>query len=109
MSARNTSTSAGQVVAEGPPGVVETAFVRYLRVHRDAATSRPGVQRTTSDMCPSPQARDAMHFFHDDEAASVALPRSESINSSDRDDDLQMLANRVEPMRGHREHFNPGG
>jgi hypothetical protein len=50
-----------------------------------------------------------MHFFHDDEAASVALLRSESINVSDRDDDLQMLANRVAPMRGHHEHFNPGG
>lgn len=53
-------------------------------------------------------AENYMHFFHNDDAAPVMVLESENIHFSDKDDDLQMLVNRVDSMRGHREHLNRG-
>ncbi|WP_153109701.1 deoxynucleoside kinase [Propionivibrio limicola] len=48
-------------------------------------------------------------FFHAYDAAPVMVVNSEHLNFVDSDDDFQLLVQRIEAMRGHREYFNRGG
>ena len=47
-------------------------------------------------------------FFHNYDAAPVMVVNSENLNFVDKDDDFQLLVERIEAMRGHREYFNRG-
>lgn len=47
-------------------------------------------------------------FFHSYDAAPVMVVNSENLNFVDNDDDFQLLIQRIESMRGHREYFNRG-
>ena len=47
-------------------------------------------------------------FFHNYDAAPVMIVNSENLNLVDHDDDLQLLFQRIESMRGPREYFNRG-
>lgn len=47
-------------------------------------------------------------FFHGYDAAPVIVVNSENLNFVDNDDDFQLLVQRIEAMRGHREYFNKG-
>ena len=47
-------------------------------------------------------------FFHNYEAAPVMIVNSERLNFVDSNDDFQLLIQRIESMRGHREYFNRG-
>lgn len=47
-------------------------------------------------------------FFHNYDAAPVMVVNSEHLNFVDSDDDFQLLVQRLESMRGHREYFNRG-
>ena len=47
-------------------------------------------------------------FFHSYDAAPVMVVNSENLNFVDNDDDFQLLVQRIESMRGHREYFNRG-
>lgn len=47
-------------------------------------------------------------FFHDYTAAPVMIVNSENLNFVDNTDDFQLLVQRIEAMRGHREYFNRG-
>jgi len=47
-------------------------------------------------------------FFHSYDAAPVMVVNSENLNFVDNDDDFQLLVQRIEAMRGHREYFNRG-
>lgn len=47
-------------------------------------------------------------FFHNYEAAPVLVVNSENLNFVDSTDDFQLLVQRIESMRGHREYFNRG-
>lgn len=47
-------------------------------------------------------------FFHNYTAAPVMVVNAEHLNFVDSDDDFQLLVQRVEAMRGHREYFNRG-
>ena len=47
-------------------------------------------------------------FFHDYTAAPVMVVNSEHLNFIDQPDDFQLLIQRIEGMRGHREYFNRG-
>lgn len=49
-----------------------------------------------------------MRFFHNYSAAPVMVVNSENLNFADRDDDFQLLVQRIEAMRGPREYFNRG-
>ena len=40
--------------------------------------------------------------------APVMIVNSEHLNFVDNDDDFQLLLQRIETMRGHREYFNRG-
>lgn len=47
-------------------------------------------------------------FFHNFTAAPVMVVNAEHLNFVDNDDDFQLLVQRIESMRGHREYFNRG-
>ncbi len=47
-------------------------------------------------------------FFHHFEAAPVLIVNSEHLNLAERDDDLELLLERIERMRGRREVFSVG-
>jgi deoxyadenosine/deoxycytidine kinase len=47
-------------------------------------------------------------FFHNYEAAPVMVVNSENLNFVDSTEDFQLLVQRIESMRGHREYFNRG-
>jgi len=47
-------------------------------------------------------------FFHNYTAAPVMVVNAEHLNFVDNDDDFQLLIQRIESMRGHREYFNRG-
>ena len=47
-------------------------------------------------------------FFHNYDAAPVMVVNSENLNFVDSNDDFQLLVQRIEAMRGHREYFNRG-
>lgn len=47
-------------------------------------------------------------FFHHYDSAPVLVVNSENLNFVDNDDDFQLLIQRIESMRGHREYFNKG-
>jgi deoxyadenosine/deoxycytidine kinase len=47
-------------------------------------------------------------FFHHYDAAPVLIVNSEHLNPTSRDEDLQLLLERIQAMRGRREYFNVG-
>ena len=47
-------------------------------------------------------------FFHQYDAAPVLIVNSERLNPISRDEDLQLLLERIRAMRGRREYFNVG-
>ena len=47
-------------------------------------------------------------FFHDYDAAPVLIVNSERLDFVENDEDFQLLVQRIEAMRGHREYFNRG-
>ncbi len=47
-------------------------------------------------------------LFHNYDAAPVLVVNSENLNFVDDDGDFQLLIQRIESMRGHREYFNKG-
>jgi deoxyguanosine kinase len=47
-------------------------------------------------------------FFHHYDAAPVLIVNSEHLNPTSRDEDLQLLLDRIQAMRGRREYFNVG-
>ena len=47
-------------------------------------------------------------FFHNYDAAPVMVVNAENLNFVDDNDDFQLLIQRIEAMRGHREYFNRG-
>jgi len=48
-------------------------------------------------------------FFHHYDAAPVLIVNSEHLNPTSRDEDLRLLLERMQAMRGRREYFNVGG
>jgi deoxyadenosine/deoxycytidine kinase len=47
-------------------------------------------------------------FFHHYDAAPVLIVNSEHLNPTSRDEDLRLLLERIEAMRGRREYFSVG-
>jgi deoxyadenosine/deoxycytidine kinase len=47
-------------------------------------------------------------LFHNYDAAPVMVVNAENLSFVDNDNDFQLLLQRLESMRGHREYFNKG-
>ena len=47
-------------------------------------------------------------FFHEYDAAPVLIVNTEHLNPVDRDEDFELLLDRIGRLRGRREYFNLG-
>ena len=88
-------------------------LVIYLQAKPESLISRvrkrgTEIERKVSDDYLTLLSESYTRFFHNYTAAPVMIVNSENLNFVDSDDDFQLLIQRIESMRGHREYFNRG-
>ncbi|MFZ4536369.1 deoxynucleoside kinase [Propionivibrio sp.] len=88
-------------------------LVIYLQARPETLVSRVrkrgiDMERKISDDYLILLGESYTRFFHNYEAAPVMVVNSENLNFVDSPDDFQLLVQRIESMRGHREYFNRG-
>lgn len=88
-------------------------LVIYLQARPETLISRVrrrgiDMERSISDDYLSLLGESYTRFFHRYDQAPVMVVNSENLNFVDNDDDFQLLVQRIETMRGHREFFNKG-
>jgi deoxyguanosine kinase len=67
-----------------------------------------GIERNLSEGYLADIANAYSEFFYHYEAAPLLIVNSEHLNFADKDDDFQLLVQRIQDMRGVREFFNLG-
>lgn len=95
------------------PVSVAPDLVIYLQAKPEILVSRVrkrgiDMERKISDDYLILLGESYTRFFHNYEAAPVMVVNSENLNFVDSTDDFQLLVQRIESMRGHREYFNRG-
>jgi len=95
------------------PASVAPDLVIYLQAKPETLVSRVrkrgiDMERKISDDYLILLGESYTRFFHNYEAAPVMVVNSENLNFVDSTDDFQLLVQRIEAMRGHREYFNRG-
>ena len=95
------------------PASVVPDLVIYLQAKPETLISRVrkrgiDMERKISDDYLIILGESYTRFFHRYDSAPVMVVNSENLNFVDNDDDFQLLVQRIEAMRGHREYFNRG-
>jgi len=95
------------------PAAVAPDLVIYLQARPETLVSRVrkrgiDMERKIGDDYLILLGESYTRFFHNYEAAPVMVVNSENLNFVDNTDDFQLLVQRIESMRGHREYFNRG-
>ncbi len=95
------------------PASVAPDLVIYLQAKPETLVSRVrkrgiDMERKISDDYLMLLGESYTRFFHNYDAAPVMVVNSENLNFVDSSDDFQLLIQRIESMRGHREYFNRG-
>jgi len=95
------------------PASVAPDLVIYLQAKPETLVSRVrkrgiDMERKIGDDYLILLGESYTRFFHNYEAAPVLVVNSENLNFVDSTDDFQLLVQRIESMRGHREYFNRG-
>jgi deoxyguanosine kinase len=95
------------------PPAVQPDLVIYLQAKPETLVSRvrrrgANMEQRISDDYLVSLGESYTRFFHNYSAAPVMVVNSENLNFVDRSDDFQLLVQRVDSMRGHREYFNRG-
>lgn len=95
------------------PASVAPDLVIYLQARPETLVARVrkrgiDMERKISDDYLILLGESYTRFFHGYDAAPVMVVNSENLNFVDNDDDFQLLVQRIEAMRGHREYFNRG-
>jgi len=95
------------------PASVAPDLVIYLQARPETLVSRVrkrgiDMERKIGDDYLILLGESYTRFFHNYEAAPVMVVNSENLNFVDSTDDFQLLVQRIESMRGHREYFNRG-
>ena len=95
------------------PASVAPDLVIYLQAKPETLVSRVrkrgiDMERKISDDYLILLGESYTRFFHNYEAAPVLVVNSENLDFVDSADDFQLLVQRIESMRGHREYFNRG-
>jgi deoxyadenosine/deoxycytidine kinase len=96
-----------------PPRRAPPDLVIYLQARPETLISRVrkrgiDMERKISDSYLTVLAESYTRFFHGYDAAPVMVVNAENLNFVDNDDDFNLLVQRIEAMRGHREYFNRG-
>lgn len=95
------------------PVSVAPDLVIYLQARPETLVSRVrkrgiDMERKISDDYLILLGESYTRFFHNYELAPVLVVNSENLDFVDSADDFQLLVQRIESMRGHREYFNRG-
>lgn len=95
------------------PPAAAPDLVIYLQAKPETLIARVrkrgiDMERKIDDHYLSALAASYTRFFHSYDAAPVIVVNVENLNFVDNDDDFQLLLQRIESMRGHREYFNRG-
>jgi len=95
------------------PASISPDLVIYLQAKPETLVSRVrkrgiDMERKISDDYLILLGESYTRFFHNYDVAPVMVVNSENLNFVDNDDDFQLLVQRIEAMRGHREYFNRG-
>ena len=95
------------------PAAVPPDLVIYLQAKPETLVARVRkrgieIERKISDDYLIRLGESYTRFFHNYDAAPVMIVNSENLNFVDSTDDFQLLVQRIESMRGHREYFNRG-
>ncbi|MBL0169020.1 MAG: deoxynucleoside kinase [Propionivibrio sp.] len=95
------------------PASVAPDLVIYLQARPETLVSRVrkrgiDMERKISDDYLILLGESYTRFFHNYELAPVLVVNSENLDFVDSADDFQLLVQRIESMRGHREYFNRG-
>jgi deoxyadenosine/deoxycytidine kinase len=93
------------------PGTAAPDLVIYLQarpetlVERVARRGNP-IESGISETYLRALADSYTRFFHEYDAAPVLIVNTEHLNPVDRDEDFELLVDRIGKLRGRREYFN---
>jgi deoxyadenosine/deoxycytidine kinase len=93
------------------PGTASPDLVIYLQarpetlVERVARRGNP-IESGISETYLRALADSYTRFFHEYDAAPVLIVNTEHLNPVDRDEDFDLLLDRIDKLRGRREYFN---
>lgn len=95
------------------PQVPAPDLVVYLQARSDVLFERvrrrgAGYERGISEEYLAVLATSYARFFHDYSAAPLLIVNSENLNFVERDDDFELLLERLRGMKSRREFFNLG-
>jgi len=99
----------GHIAPSAPP----PDLVIYLQARAETLAARVArradpIEAGMSEAYLRALAESYAGFFHQYDAAPVLIVNSEHLNPISRDEDLQLLLERIRAMRGRREYFNVG-
>ena len=93
------------------PGTASPDLVIYLQARPETLVERVGrrgnpIESGISEAYLRALADSYTRFFHDYDAAPVLIVNTEHLNPVDRDEDFELLLDRIDRLRGRREYFN---
>jgi len=100
-----------QVHDQLKPGTASPDLVIYLQARPETLVERVGrrgnpIESGISEAYLRALADSYTRFFHSYEAAPVLVVNTEHLNPVDRDEDFDLLLDRIDKLRGRREYFN---
>jgi deoxyguanosine kinase len=100
-----------QVHAQLKPGTAAPDLVIYLQARPETLVERVGRRGNPIEAGISENYLRALvdsyaRFFHEYDEAPVLIVNTEHLNPVDRDDDFELLLDRIGKLRGRREYFN---
>jgi deoxyadenosine/deoxycytidine kinase len=93
------------------PSTAAPDLVIYLQARAETLVERVGrrgnpIESGISETYLRALADSYTRFFHDYDAAPVLVVNTEHLNPVDRDEDFELLLDRIGKLRGRREYFN---
>lgn len=100
-----------QVHDQLKPGTASPDLVIYLQARPETLVERVGrrgnpIESGISETYLRALADSYTRFFHAYDAAPVLIVNTEHLNPVDRDEDFELLLDRIDRLRGRREYFN---
>jgi deoxyadenosine/deoxycytidine kinase len=100
-----------QVHDQLKPGTASPDLVIYLQARPETLVERVGrrgnpIEAGISETYLRALADSYTRFFHAYDAAPVLIINTEHLNPVDRDEDFELLLDRIEKLRGRREYFS---
>jgi deoxyadenosine/deoxycytidine kinase len=93
------------------PGTASPDLVIYLQARPETLVERVSrrgnpIESGISEAYLRALADSYTRFFHEYDAAPVLIVNTERLNPVDRDEDFDLLLDRIDRLRGRREYFN---